>query len=119
MARQMTKDMYDILMLDMPLRPAMMMDFDCPNGSDKHSALQRAVRAGATVEELDAALGNGEKISALVKKYANVEMTFKTAYDDIRENTEQAIKDLEAKEVLSETDKETLDILYEQMKDLQ
>jgi len=82
MARLMVNDMYNILMMDMQLRPAMVVDFGIEkNGSFKHSLLQSAVRAGATVDELDEALGNGEKITALVKKYTKQNVVFKTSYD--------------------------------------
>ena len=82
MARQLTTDLFDTLMMDLPLRPAMIVDFGLiENGSGQHSFLQSAVRAGATVEELDDALGNGRLISALVRKYTDLEMEFKTPYD--------------------------------------
>jgi len=82
MARQMVQDMFDILMMDLPLRPAMIVDFGLiKNGSGQHSFLQSAVRAGATVEELDAVVGDGRAISNLVRKYTKAEIEYKTAYD--------------------------------------
>ena len=82
MAKQMVQDMFDALMMDMPLRMAMVVDFGLiENGSGQHSFLQSAVRAGATVEELDAVIGDGRAISNLVKKYTNNDIEYKTAYD--------------------------------------
>jgi len=82
MARSMVYDLYDILMFDTELRMAMIVDFGLVgNGSQEHSALQVAVREGATVDELDEALGNGQKISALIKKYADIDIEIKTPYD--------------------------------------
>jgi hypothetical protein len=83
MARKLTKDLFDALMLDSPLRPAMIIDFGIiENGSGQHSILQSAVRAGATVEELDAVIGDGRAISNLVKKYTDIDIEFKTYWDD-------------------------------------
>lgn len=80
--RILTFDLFEALMFDHSLRMAMIVDFGLGiNGSIFHSALQRAVRAGATVEELDEALGVGEKISALVKKYTDIDLAFETTYD--------------------------------------
>ncbi len=82
MARQLTQDLYNALMMDLPLRPAMIVDFGLiENGSGQHSILQSAVRAGATVNELDAVLGDGRAISNLVKKYTDYDIEYKTAYD--------------------------------------
>jgi len=82
MVRPMVQDMFDALMMDMPLRPAMIIDFGViENGSVHHSALQRAVRAGATAEELDEALGDGPKITVLVQKYTDCMLFFQTPYD--------------------------------------
>ena len=82
MVRVMVSDMYDLLVMDMPLRPAMIVDFGIDrNGSHKHSLLQSTVRAGATVEELNDALGKGDKITALVKKYTKQDIAFETPYD--------------------------------------
>jgi hypothetical protein len=119
MARKLTTDMYDLLMMDLPLRPAMIVDFGLDNnGSPKHSALQRAVRAGATVEELDAVLGNGKEITTLVEKYTETAATFVTPYDIIRGEVKRQIDELEAKEVLTDKEREDLNSLYEDYKDL-
>jgi len=82
MAKQMVQDLFDALMMDLPLRPAMIVDFGLiENGSGQHSFLQSAVRAGATAEELDAVIGDGRAISNLVKKYTDSDIEYKTAYD--------------------------------------
>jgi hypothetical protein len=82
MARPMVQDMFDALMMDLPLRPAMIVDFGIiQNGSGQHSILQSAVRAGATANELDAVIGDGRAISNLVKKYTDYDIEYKTAYD--------------------------------------
>ena len=80
MIRPLATDCYDALMMDMPLRPAMVVDFGIDD-NNHHSALQRAVRAGATVQELDNALGDGPALTALVKKHTDIDMVFKTSYD--------------------------------------
>ncbi len=83
MARPLSIDMHTCLMLDMSLTPAMYVDFGVDT-ADHHRALQTVVRKGATVEELDEALGNGEKLNALMKKYEPRwldRVAFKTAYD--------------------------------------
>ena len=80
--RQMVQDLHKALMFDMALRMAMLVDYGIgTNGSQKHSALQTAVRAGATAEELDAVLGDGKAISALVKRYTEIDLAFETPYD--------------------------------------
>ena len=118
MARQLTKDFYDLLMMDLPLRMAMVVDFGIET-NNHHSVLQLAVRAGATVEELDAALGNGQKISALVKKYTEIEsIDFVTPYDKLRDEVKKQIDILEAKGVLTEGERTELNLLYEGYKEL-
>jgi hypothetical protein len=80
--RQMVQDMFEALMFDHSLRMAMIVDYGLGiNGSKFHSALQSAVRAGATAEELDAVLGDGKAISALVKRYTEIDLAFETPYD--------------------------------------
>jgi hypothetical protein len=82
MARQMVQDLFDALMMFLPLRPALVCVFGIiENGSGQHSFLQSTVRAGATVEELDAVIGDGRAISNLVKKYTDSDIEYKTAYD--------------------------------------
>ncbi|RLI48953.1 MAG: hypothetical protein DRP09_21055 [Candidatus Thorarchaeota archaeon] len=82
MIRPMTKDCYDLLMMDLPLRMTMVVDFgvDTP---EHYSALQRAVRAGATAEELDKALGKGKLLTALVKYHTGIDIEFETTYDKL------------------------------------
>lgn len=118
MARELTKDLYDLLMLDMPLRMAMVVDFGIETNGH-HACLQRAVRQGATIDELDDALGNGDKLNALVKKYEiKTECVFKTPYDKLRNEVKKQIDLLEAKDVLSEEERKELNILYEGYKEL-
>ncbi len=85
MARPLTQHCFDSLMMDEYPRPAAIVDFglDTPNHL---GALQHAIRSGATVEELDAALGDGEKLTALVERFPNnpYPVKFKTAYDVIK-----------------------------------
>jgi hypothetical protein len=118
MARPVAVNAYSDLMLDMRLSMAAVVDFDCPNGSQKHSALQRAVRNGATVEQLDDALGNGQKISELVKNHTGLDVEYKTSYDKMRELTQEEINRLESKKILTENEAELLHELYEQMKEM-
>ena len=81
MIRPLTEDAFDALMLNLPLRSAMIVDFGV-NSSAHYVALQNAVRAGATKEELDFALGEGNKLTTLVKKYVpNSDVVFSTSYD--------------------------------------
>ena len=79
------------LMLDLPLTPATIVDFgvDTP---DHYRALQAVVTTPEVDlvdlgKELDRALGKGEAISAIVKKYAPEygSVTFHTDWDDLRE----------------------------------
>lgn len=119
MVRQLTKNLYEALMLDTGIGAAALVDFGIEYaGSEQHVVLQRAVRAGATAEELDKALGNGEKIAKLVKDYTEIETEFRTAWDDIREETQKQIDELEKKKVITEDEREELNELYEAMKTL-
>ena len=78
----MTQDLHDALMLDLPLRPAMICDFGLiTNGTTQHTALQKAVRAGATVADLDRIVGDGVKIAKLVKELTGLDDDFTTVYD--------------------------------------
>lgn len=113
----MTQDLHDALMLDLPLRPAMVCDFGLiANGSGQHAALQRAVRAGATEDELVDVCGDGEKIAKLVKKYTELEIDFTTVYDAMTKSlwaqTKTKIKDIEAKKIISEGERQDLQKLY-------
>lgn len=78
----MTQDLHDVLMLDLPLRPAMLCDFGLiTNGTEQHTALQKAIRAGMTVADLDRIIGNGERITKLVKELTGLDVDFTTVYD--------------------------------------
>jgi hypothetical protein len=118
MARKLTSDLYDLLMMDLPLRTAMVVDFGIETNGH-HTCLQRMVRQGATVDELDDAIGNGDKLNALVKKYdIKTECVFKTPYDELRNEVKKQIDLLEAKDVLSDEEQKELNILYEGYKEL-
>lgn len=67
-------------MLDCWPRPAAIVDFGL-NSDEHYAALQQAVRQGATIQELDKALGDGPKLTALVREYGS-DVCFKTAYDE-------------------------------------
>ena len=121
MIRPLTNDTYDALMLDMPLRSAMVVDFGVDT-QEHHRLLQRAVRAGGTIQELDDILGDGKKITAFVKKYVtDTKIIFKTSYDIMADNeaveavevvdvkeVENAIRQLTAQDWLSEDEQKTL-----------
>jgi len=78
--RPVTERAYMALMLDVPLSPAAMTDFGAPT-TEHYAALQAAVRAGATRNDLDAALGSGRELTALVKRYTGRDVAFTTAWD--------------------------------------
>lgn len=79
MIRPVTQNVFDSLMMDIWPRPAAICDFGID--SDEHyAALQTAIREGATINELEEALGNGAKLTALVKKFGS-DVQFQTAYD--------------------------------------
>jgi len=84
--RPVCQRIYDNMLLDGPLSPAEIVDF-AVDSVDHHRALQIAVRAGATVEDIDDACGTGKKISALVARYAPqyAHLDFTTAYDEMRD----------------------------------
>ncbi len=79
MIRPVTQNAYDCLLLDIWPRPAAIVDFGL-NSDDHYAALKYAVKQGATIQELDAALGDGPKLTALVERYGS-KIQFKTAYD--------------------------------------
>jgi hypothetical protein len=65
------------------------IDF-CLDGTEdeftsRFGALQNAVRRGATVDDLDHALGSGMKLTSLVKKYGS-DVMFPDTLDDEMEN---------------------------------
>lgn len=78
--RPVTERAYMALMLDVPLSPAAMTDFGAST-TEHYAALQAAVRAGATRNDLDAALGSGRELTALVKRYTGRDLVFTTAWD--------------------------------------
>jgi hypothetical protein len=88
MIRPLTKHLFDCLVLDVWPRASAICDFGI-DSSIHYGALQHAVKHdGVTAEELDSALGDGKKLTELVRKhvgnpYGNP--TFKTAYDDMDE----------------------------------
>jgi len=72
---------------DEDLTPAMRVDFGVD--SVVHAcALAKAVQAGATLKELDHALGHGRRLSALVRKYVpSMLVGFRTSYDEMEGRT--------------------------------
>ena len=88
-ARSVAVNLYDAIMLDnIPsIRPAALVDFglDGPNGQQCFEALYYPVRAGEiTLEQLDAALGDGPALTALVAgtvRNPHPGVVFRTAYD--------------------------------------
>jgi len=115
---QMSKDLHHLLMMDMPLRPAMLCDFGIAF-EQQHSVLQRVVRAGATVEELDDCIGNGDKINALVAKYeVENDFPFKTPYDALRNELKNQIDILEKKPIITEPERLELNTMYEALKNM-
>jgi len=91
MARPVAKKTYDALMMDSGamLSNACLCDF-CFDGTEdefttRFGALQNAVRRGATVDDLDYALGSGMKLTALVKKYGSNVVFPQTLDDEMEE----------------------------------
>jgi hypothetical protein len=84
--RELTQHVYHSLLLDEWPRNAGIIDFGLKS-TEHYGALQYAVKCeGVTPEQLDAALGKGAAIQALISKtnpYRNV--VFKTDYDDMPE----------------------------------
>ena len=68
---------------DVELTPSAHVDFGLD--SVVHAvALGKAVMNGATLKELDRALGYGRRLSALVRKYVpNMLVEFHTSYDEM------------------------------------
>ena len=83
-----TREVLVNLYLGLDVSTAQQVDFGI-DSEEHYLALQNALFAAADeqgvrafAEELDAALGNGPKLTALVKKYASgYEVTFKTGWD--------------------------------------
>ena len=116
----MIQDLHDALMLDLPLSPAMICDFGLiTNGTNQHASLQKAVRAGATVDELNKACGDGETIAKLVKDYTELEVDFTTIYDAMTTSlwakTKGRITVLERQKIITETERKELDGLYTEL----
>ena len=110
---KMTKDLFDLLMMDLPLRPAMVVDFGIETNGH-HACLQTLVRRGASIDELDDALGNGDKLNDLVAKYGiNTECIFKTPYDKVRNAVAKQINALRTKNSLTNEEEQLLQTLQE------
>jgi hypothetical protein len=91
MARPIAQKTYNALMMDSGamLSNACLCDFFF-DGTDneftsRFGALQNAVRRGATVDDLDHALGSGMKLTALVKKYGSNVVFPQTLDDEMEE----------------------------------
>lgn len=100
MVRPVTQSLFGLIMLDlMPGSPAVMADFGLDGwgatedrklaAHRRYEALYYPIRAGEiTVEQLDQALGNGPKLTLLVRhapSNPHKEIVFKTAWDDLRD----------------------------------
>lgn len=75
----------DDLMADVMPSAAAMVDFGLNNGDQfpLYEAYQKGIRSGEiTFAELNEALGDGPKLTALVQRI-NPELTVKTDYDDM------------------------------------
>ena len=89
--RPITISLIFCLILDLPLTPAIIVDFGVAT-PDHYRALQAVVKTPEKVDladlgkELDSALGKGAALGALVKKYASEygEVTFHTDWDELR-----------------------------------
>lgn len=91
MSRPVTMRLYKALMLNNMgmLSPACLVDFglDGEDKEEKFYSLQIAVRKGALPQDLDAALGNGKKLTALIQKYGGSEdVVFSNTAWDILED---------------------------------
>lgn len=84
MVRPLTQHLVDSLFFDMWPRPAAIVDFGLDTQAH-YEALHRTVRKGEiTAEQLDTALGDGEKLTELVNNapsnpYKGI--VFRTSYD--------------------------------------
>ena len=92
--RSVTQNLINSFTNDEPLRPAALVDFglDGEHRQDKWACLRNAFIKGLTnAEELDVALGNGEKLTEIAHRTLNAPGTehykerivFRTAYDDL------------------------------------
>jgi hypothetical protein len=88
--RKLVRDLYEALKRDEWPTPATCIDFGIASQAH-YGALQYAVvNEGVTLEQLDAALGKGAALQALISPrnpYRNV--TFRTAWDDMEEEPEE------------------------------
>ena len=120
--RDLTVRTHRSLMTNMSLSPAARVDFGCDKVSEDrfnyhYFALQATVRKGATREELDNALGNGEKLTALVRKYSpRSTIVFTTTWDHLRESAQKGIDELEAKDSLTEQEQSELEEMRNEIK---
>ena len=79
--RPVSERLFTALMLDLPLSPAAICDFGIVSPAH-HSALQRAVRSGVTLQDLDAAFGDGQSLTNLVRGHVpGPAVVFVTPYD--------------------------------------
>ena len=90
--RPLAPKMLDALLMDAPLSPALRIDFGV-DSMDHHRALQQAARDGATAEELDAALGSGPRLAALIRHRAPQwdHLNWVTAWDDMGPPPEEEV----------------------------
>lgn len=85
--RPVTESLIRSILLDLPPSPAALVDFglDGPDVTAKYGALQYGFRAEAFDScELDAALGNGPALTALVARFGCT-LIFATAWDAMGE----------------------------------
>jgi len=89
--RPLTKQIIERIVLDMPLSHVVCDDFGVES-ADHYRALQEYIFAATeeksldeVAKELDQALGNGKKLTALVKKYTPEHtVTFSTVWDELQ-----------------------------------
>lgn len=90
MVRDLTNHVFMSLMMDTWPRPAGIVDFGL-DSTEHLGALQHAIKHdGVTPEMLDEALGNGAKLTALIKDdnpYSGV--VFETSYDRMGMNDDE------------------------------
>lgn len=92
MIRPVTQDVFDSLCLDIWPRSAAIVDFGL-DSTEHYGALQHAVKHdGVTVAQLDDALGDGPKLTALIAEdnpYYGV--AFHTAWDELGDEEEEEV----------------------------
>lgn len=89
MVRKVAQDMFDAAVLDIWPSPAAICDFGI-DSTEHLGALQHAIKHdGVTEQQLDEALGNGPKLTALIREdnpYYGVQ--FHTSWDDLDDDDE-------------------------------